>query len=450
MNKENSLTTRRIPALLAYFAVPSILSLVLHAFYHIVDRIFIGRGVGSLGLAGVTLCFPVILLFFGVCMLFSSGASSLISIYLGKDRKDRAEKVLGSTITVITVLGFIVALCGQLYYKRILGIFNIPPETLPYAAGYLRIILSGAPLFFYGFTLTFVIRAEGNPIYATIILITGTLINLILDPVFIFIFSLGVKGAALATIISEGTVALLGLLYMTRKQGLVHIRRSNLRLSFPVLKKVVFLGISTALMSMASSIQCFFLNDRLVFYGGSLAVAVMGIIFPISSILRLFTFGMAAGMQPIIGYNYGAGRSRRVRDTFYYACKVSFLIISLFVVLILLFADKIVALFAKDNPQLVLLGARAIRIFLSMMPFGIINVLGARYFQAIGKGGKAIIIGLSGQLLIFIPVLILLSSIYELNGVWFSNPATNLLALGVTIFFLIKEMRRLSFKAAMK
>ena len=441
MDQSKRLATKHIPGLLAQFAIPSILSLILHAFYNIADRVFIGRGVGSLGLAGVTLCFPIILLLFGTCMLFSSGASSLISIYLGQNRHRDAEKVLGSTVSIITIIGFTLAICGHLYYKPILALFNIPADTLPYAQDYLRVILSGAPLFFYGFTLTFIIRAEGNPIYSTAAIVIGTIVNLILDPIFIFVFSMGVKGAAMATVISEAIVALMGLFYMTGKKGVVHIYRSNLKLDFQVLKKVAFLGVSTALMNIAASIQCLFLNERLVSCGGSIAVAAMGIIFPISSMIRLFTFGMAAGIQPIIGYNYGAGHNKRVKDTFYYACKINFLVVLLLVIFIFIFADKIVALFSKNNLELTLLGTHAIRIFLFMTPLGVFNILGARYFQAVGKGMQAVIVGLSGQLFIFIPVLFILSSVYKLDGVWFSGPLTSILALGVTALFITKEMR---------
>lgn len=444
MDRSKKLATKHIPALLAQFAIPSIASLVLHAFYNIADRIFIGRGVGSLGLAGVTLCFPIILLIFGICMLFSSGSSSLISLYLGQGRHDKAEKVLGTTIFAITVIGFSLAIAGHLYYRHILGLFNIPAEVLPYAEGYLKIILSGAPLFLYGFTLTFIIRAEGNPIYATIAIIVGTIVNLILDPLFIFVFSMGTEGAALATIISEAIVALMGLFYMTRKRGIVHIRRNNLTLNIPVIKSIAFLGLSTAFMNIASSFQCAFLNERLLSCGGNIGIAAMGIIFPIASVLRLFTFGMAAGMQPIIGYNYGAGQNARVKDTFYYACKINFFAISFFVFLIILFAKNIVGLFSKNDSELIVLGTHAIRIFLVMTPFDVITILGVRYFQAIGKGLQAVLLGLLRQILIFVPVLYLLSISYRLNGIWFSEPITEVIAAGIAVLFIVKEIKTLT------
>jgi putative MATE family efflux protein len=446
LDRSKRLATKYIPALLAQFAIPSIASLVLHAFYNVADRIFIGRGVGPLGLAGVTLCFPIILLIFGICMLFSSGSSSLISLYLGQGRNDKAEKVLGTTIFVITVIGFGLAIIGHLFYRHILGLFSIPADVMPYAEGYLKIILSGSPLFLYGFTLTFIIRAEGNPMYATMAIVVGTFVNLILDPLFIFVFSMGTEGAALATIISEAIVALMGLFYITRKRGVVHIRRNNFILDVPVIKTIMFLGLSTAFMNIASSFQCAFLNERLLTYGGNIAIAAMGIIFPIASVLRLFTFGMAAGMQPIIGYNYGAGQNIRVKDTFYYACKINFIAISVFVFLIMLFAGNIVGLFSKNDPDLVALGTHAMRIFLVMTSFDVVTILGGRYFQAIGKGMQAIMLGLLRQILIFVPVLYLLSIKYKLNGIWFSEPITEIIAAAVAALFIAKEMKSLSPK----
>ncbi len=442
MDRSKRLGTKKISTLLAQFAIPSIASLVLHAFYNVADRIFIGRGVGSLGLTGVTLCFPIILLIFGVCMMFSSGASALISIHLGENRQYKAEKILGTTIAAITVVGLALAITGNFYYKNIIGLFNMPPEVLPYAEGYLRIILSGGPLFLYGFTLTFIIRAEGNPIYATAAIVTGTVINLILDPIFIFLLSMGTEGAALATIISEGVVALMGLFYMTRKKGVVHIRRKNLRLDIPVIRKIGFLGLSTAFLTVASSVQLILLNERLLVYGGNIAVAAIGIIFPIYSILRLFTAGMAAGMQPIVGYNYGAGQNKRAKDTFYYACKINFLVVTGFVLLVAVFARGIVGLFSRGNIELTLLGAHAIRIFLIMASAEAVTILGSRYFQAIGKGAHAIFMGLLRQVIIFVPVLYILSSLYGLEGIWFSGPVTDFTAACAAILFITREMKK--------
>jgi putative MATE family efflux protein len=443
IDQAQRLGTKRIPALLAHFAVPSVLSLVLHAFYNIVDRIFIGRGVGSLGLAGVTLCFPILLLIFGICMLFSSGASSLISLYLGQKRSDKAEQVLGNTVTAITVIGFFMAITGHFYYRQILSFFSVPAEALPYAESYLKIILAGSPLFLYGFVMTFIIRAEGNPIYATAAIVIGTFVNLILDPIFIFVFKMGTGGAALATIISEAVVALIGIFYMTRRKGIVHVRRTNLKPDPVVLQSIAFLGLSPALMNVAASIQCGFLNSRLVLYGGNLAVAAIGVIFPISSMIHLFTFGMAAGMQPIVGYNYGAGQIGRVKETFFYALKVNFVFIFFFVAMVFIFAERIVSLFSRGDTALTELSMRAIRIFLFFTPLAVVNILGSRFFQAIGKGTQALYIGLLRQIFIFIPALFLLSMTLRLDGIWLTSPVTDILATTITSLFLWRVMKRL-------
>ena len=191
MDRAQQMGTKPILSLLTKFAVPSILSLVLHALYNLVDRIFIGQGIGPLGLAGVTFCFPIMLFIFGFCLLFSSGSAALISLYLGQKKHEKAEETLGNTIAILTVMSILITVCGFLFGEDILRFFLVSPEAFPHARDYLKTIVSGSVFFFYGFALTFIIRAEGNPIYATVMMLVATVINIILDPLFIFVFKIG-------------------------------------------------------------------------------------------------------------------------------------------------------------------------------------------------------------------------------------------------------------------
>ncbi|MBU1043866.1 MAG: MATE family efflux transporter [Candidatus Omnitrophica bacterium] len=446
MDRANQMGTKPIARLLAKFAIPSIFSLVLHAMYNIVDRIFIGRGVGSLGLAGVTLCFPMLLFIFAFCLLFSSGSASLISLLLGKQEKDKAEQVFGNTFAIMTITAVLITFLGLFFSEQILNWMSVGPQVYPYARDYLRILFGGSIFFFYGFFLTFIIRAEGNPVYATLMMVVATVVNLILDPIFIFIMHMGTGGAALATIISEAVIVLMGLLYIMRKQGLLHIRRKNLNFNWPNIGQIVYLGLSPALMDIAASIQITILNSRLVILGGDIAVAAMGIIFSITSLIALFTFGMAAGMQPIIGYNYGAGNYRRVEQTFRYACISTLIIILFAVILIIVFSRQIAMLFCNSDPGLIDLSSHGLRIFICMYPLVGIQILGTRYFQAVGKGVHAVLIGISRQLFLFIPILYVLSIVWGVEGVWLSSPVTEILATVVTAFFLARELKLLKLK----
>ncbi len=445
MNRAKEIGEKSIGYLLIKFSLPSIFSLVLHSLYIVVDRIFIGRGVGSLALAGVTIAFPVLHIVFALCILSASGSSALISIYLGQKDKERAEDVFGNTLVMITLLGFLTSFFGLMFKDQILNIFSVGPEVFSYAREYLSIFISGSIFFFYGFTLTFIIRAEGNPIYATLMIVFGTLLNVLLDYFFIFVFSMGISGAALATIISEAFVALMGIFYVMRKRGLLHVRRSHLSLNLANFKKISLLGLSPALANIAGSVQIAFLNKRLILYGGEIAVAALGVVFSIGSIVRMFSFGMAAGMQPIVGYNYGAKLSNRVRDTFFYASLSGFLITLLIVLAIWFFVKPISGLFSKGDDELIRLSSHALRIFLIMSPFATIHILGTRFFQSIGKGGYAIFLGLLRQMVIFIPALYMLSFFFDLEGVWLSGPFTDIAALAITGTLIVRELRKIKY-----
>lgn len=442
MERKEKLANTDIPALLARFAIPSILSLFFHSLYNVADRIFIGRGVGPLGLAGVTLCFPVILLIFGLCVLFASGSSSLVSICLGQNKIEKAEKVLGSTIFLISLTGLILSLIGIFHSDKLLNFFDVSKETLPHARAYLRIILTGSPLFLFGFTSTFLIRAEGDPYYATGIIVTGTILNIILDPLFIFVFSWGTAGAALATVFSETVVAIMGMGYILRKKGLLHIRPSFLIPELGLIRKLSYLGLSPALMNFAATVQTVFLNKRLLTFGGDTAVAAVGVVLPIASMINLFTYGMASGMQPIIGFNHAAGKNDRAQQTFYYACKINVLAVSLLVLVIFFQAENIVSLFVTGDRDLLLLSSRALRVFLLMSPFAVINILGTRYFQSIGAASSAIFLGVLRQLVIFMPLLYFLSNAFRLDGIWFSAPVADFLAATATCLMLFFSVKR--------
>lgn len=443
MDRKNRFIDSSIPRLLADFAIPSILGLVLHAFYNLVDRIFIGRGVGAEALAGVTLCFPAMLIVFGFCVLLSSGSSSLISIFLGRGSKIQAEKVLGTTIFLTILAGLFISVAGLRYYTDFLALFNASTNVLPHAESYLRVILAGSPLFLFGFVTIFIIRAEGNPLFATAVMVAGTLVNLVLDPIFIFVLHWGTAGAALATVIAELLVALAGIFYLAGKRGLLRIKARHIRMDALVAGRIFYIGLSPALMKIGAAFQVVFLNKKLMLHGGDTALAAAGMILPIAAMIHLFTFGMAAGMQPIVGFNHGAGRPERVKNTLIYACKVNFLAVAGIVIALSIFARNIASLFVTGDEELILMGATAIRIFLIMSPFAALNILGTRYFQAVGKPSISILTGLLREFIIFLPMLYILSTRFKLTGVWFSIPASDLTAAVVTILFLIRELKTL-------
>lgn len=439
MNRADYLGTDKIAKLLAKFAIPSVFSLVLHAVYNVVDRIFIGKGVGELGLAGVALSFPILLIIFGICLLFSSGGAALISLKLGEKKHAEAERVLGNLITMITLSGIVFTFIGVFFCEDLLLFFRASPETLPYAKEYMQMIFMGTLLFLYGFSMTFVIRAEGNPIYATMMMVVGSIVNVYLDYIFIFTLDMGIRGAALATVIAEAVVALMGVAYLLSRKGVLHIRRKNLPLNRDILTQIIILGLSPAIMNIVASIQLGAINSQLITYGGNQAIAAMGIVFSVGSIMMLFTFGMAAGMQPIIGYNYGARHYGRVQAAFSYVLVITVLVACVFVLSIYVFSVQLARLFVYNDPALVMLVSRALRFYLAFVPLASISILGARYFQSIGKGWHSVCIGITRQVFLFLPILFILSHLWQLNGIFLAGPATDAFAVIITAFMLRHE-----------
>lgn len=442
MNKAERMGTAPIPGLLVKFAVPSVFSLVLHALYNIVDRMFIGKGVGSMALAGVTLCFPVLLLLFGMCLLFASGAASQISIYLGEQSKKKAEEVLGNTICLCAITGVITSLIGLFFSDHILMLFSATSVTLPHAREYLNIISSGSVLFFFGFAFTFIIRAEGNPLYSTLMMTVGALLNIGLDALFIFTFKMGTAGAALATVISESVIVFMGIFYIMQKKGLLHIKRENLPLQKNHVYSIIALGASPALMNLVASLQQALTNNRLQVLGGETALAAIGIVFSVMALIFMFTFGMSGGMQPLLGYNFGARNMKRVKHTFILACSASFVIALFLCGGIIIFAEPIVSLFSKENGELLKLGTKALRICLLMTPLSTFQILSSRFFQSIGRSRLSIFTGLSRQLILYIPALLIFSSIFGLPGVWYSVPFADFAATFFAIFFIWRVWRK--------
>lgn len=315
MNRSLQMGESKIPRLLLKFSLPAIVGLLVNALYNIVDSIFVGRGVGALGLAGVTVNFPVITTFIACVMLIGMGATSLISIRLGQGKEEEAENIIGNALILLLVLGFLVTVFGLIFVEPIVTFFGASQELLPYAAGYLQIILLGSIPMAIGTGMNNFIRAEGNPRTAMNTMLIGTVTNIVLDYVFIFIFKWGIKGAALATIISYCVTSTWVLYYFLSGKSMLKIHRVNLRLKKILVQSILVIGFPTFILQVASSIQHLILNRSLAYYGGDLALAAIGIIMSVTTFLVMPAMGIAQGAQPIIGYNYGAKNFDRVKST---------------------------------------------------------------------------------------------------------------------------------------
>jgi putative MATE family efflux protein len=432
----------KIPSLILKFSGPAVVGMVVMSIYNIVDRIFIGRAVGSIGIAGITVGFPMMLLIMAVVMLVGIGAAALISINLGEKKKDAAEHVMGNAITIFVILSLAMMVAGLVFLAPLLRLFGASPTIMPYAIGYMRIILMGTVFQVFSFGVNNFIRAEGNPQMAMYTMLIGAILNIILDPVFIFIFGLGVAGAALATILSQAVSAIWVLSYFLTGKSLLKFKKINFIPDFDVITRILIIGTPSFVKQLATSLIVIILNNSLLYYGGDIAISAMGVIYSVITVMLMPIFGISQGIQPIIGYNYGAKKFDRVKQTLYLAILISTVIVSAGFLGVLLLPEMFIRLFS-DEVELITIGVEGMRIFLALLPILGFQVIGANYFQAVGKPKQAIFLNLSRQVLLLIPLLIVLPRFFALRGVWLAGPVADFGASLLTAVWLVIEIRYL-------
>jgi putative MATE family efflux protein len=443
MDRSRRLGDEKIGKLLWTFALPAISSMLINALYGVVDRIFVGRGVGSIAIAGVMVGFPVMMAMMALGMLIGIGASNAVSIYLGQKKKEEAERTVGNSLFLFLVLSVVITVLGLIFLKPLLVAFGSSPEVTPYAEKFVRIILIGFVFQCIGFGMNNLIRAEGNPLYSMITQMTGAVLNIILCYVFIFVLKFGIEGSAIATVISQGVTSLMVLGYFYTKQSALHIHLRSLRPDAAIIKRILSIGLAPFSMQFTMAILFTILNHQLVRYGGDMALSAWG---AINSVLMLFLmpiFGLNQGAQPIVGYKYGAKNCLRVRQTLMLTIRNSTIIVGIGFLVIQVFAGQIISLFAGNDPALVAMGSRGMRIFLAMLPIVGFQIAGANYFQFIGKPKHSMFLGLSRQILLLIPAVLILPLFFGLDGVWLAGAVSDGLSAVITGYFVLRELRKL-------
>ena len=315
MDRSEQMRDQSIGKLLWSFSLPTIVGMLVSSLYNVIARIFVGRGIGSLAIAATTVAFPIMIMLMAVSLLIGVGATALISLKLGEQKKDEAEKVAGNAMTMLILLPAILAVLFLLFTEPILIAFGASAAVLPYARDFTQIIMLGSVFGSISMGMNNFIRAEGNPKMAMYTQILGAVVSVALNYVFIFIFHWGIKGSAFATILAQLVSAIWVLSYFFTGRSLVKIRWQNLRPTWPVLASIMAIGFAPFAMQAASCIQQLILNKTLMFYGGDMALAAIGIVMSISTLLFMPVLGLSQGAQPIIGYNYGARQYKRVRET---------------------------------------------------------------------------------------------------------------------------------------
>lgn len=433
-----------IGRLLLQFSLPAIVGMVASALYNIVDRMFIGHAVGPNGIAAVTVAFPFFLLVISTGILIGVGSSSQISRNLGEGRAERAQKVMGNGFTAMVVSSVVVMVVGFLFMEDLMRMCGASPLIMPMTRDYMSIILWGVPFQLIGFCCNYFIRAEGHPRYAMGTLILGALANIFLDWLFISKMGMGVKGAALGTVLAQLLSACWVIAFYVRGVGELRFVRSSFRPEWPIISEMAAVGFAPFMMEMFFVVVMIIFNRTLSRLGGEMAISAMGIFFSLDSILFMPVIGIGEGAQPLIGFNYGAGNFDRVRRTVYMAmaASVAFFFCSLAVAQI--FPRQLTMLFNKDSQELISMTVRAMRIGYLGLPMAGIAIISGFVFQALGKAKQSLILNMCRQVFFLLPPLLFLPPIFGVDGVWASFPIVDVCG-GILGWFMVRaEMRRWS------
>lgn len=429
-----------INKLLLKYSIPAIVGMIVVSMYNAIDRIFIGHieNIGAIALSGVGITLPIVTILLSFELLIGIGVSTNISASLGKGNKKHAEKYLGQLIIVAIFIGLSLVLGISIFKNNILIMFGASESSMYYAKEYIDVILIGTVFYIIGFSLITTIRSEGNPKKASKLLIISCIINIVLDPIFIFYW--GIKGAAIATVLSQIFVFVMSIHYYTKGKSNLKLRRENLIPDIIFIKRIIINGLPIFFMQIFTSLIQVIFNNSVKIYGGDLAIGALATIVSISNIFLMPVIGINQGSLPIIGFNYGAKQYDRAKKALIYGTIVGFIILSLGFILVLLLPDKLISLFNKDK-ELMDISVQGIRIYLFMMPISIIAITAPNYFQSIGKVNTSIFLSLLRQAILLIPLLIILSKYFGIIGVWLAQPVADLLSSIISGVFLIKEFK---------
>lgn len=438
----NPLGTEKIGKLTLQYAVPSVISLVINSLYNMVDQVFIGQGVGYLGNAATNVIMPMTLIMLAVAVMLGNGASAFMSLYLGKEKPKKAAEGVGNMVTLTMGCSILFLILFELFLEPLCSLFGATTDVLPYAMEYGRIIVLGFPFFVIGVGFSNVIRADGRPKSSMAGMLTGCITNIILDPIFIFVFHWGVKGAAWATIIGQFLNAVFYIACMFRFQT-IKLHRQNFILKKQIVMKIISFGMSSFFTQIAGTVVIAIQNNLLVKYGAAskygseIALAALGITMKTSQLITSIALGIATGIQPILGYNYGSRQYTRVKKTFWLSL-VSCTVIMLFALFVFqVFPETIINLFGQESELYMEFAVKCFRIYLLfcfMIPSGMVASI---FFQSIGKPVPAMIISLSRQILFLIPSMFLLGAVIGVEGLLWSGPISDMLS-GIISLVLVK------------
>ena len=443
--EQNPLGTAPVGGLIGKFAIPAIISMLVSALYNIVDQIFIGQGVGMLGNAATNVAFPVTTIATALALLLGIGGASNYNLEMGAGREKKASSIAGTALSTLVITGVILAVAVLLFLRPLLSLFGATTDVMPYAVDYLGITAVGLPFYALSIGGNHIVRADRSPTYSMTCVLTGAIINTILDPLFIFGFGWGIKGAAWATLIGQVVSGILVIIYFGKFRKM-YLEMSMLKPSSECLKAIISLGMASCINQIAMAIVQIVLNNILRYYGGlsvygsDIPIACVGVISKVNQVFMAICIGISQGCQPIWGFNYGAKKYDRVRLAYRYSMIACTAIATVFFLCFQLFPHQIVSIFGTGSDLYFQFAERYLKIFMFMTFANGIQPMSSGFFTSIGKAKLGIVMSLTRQVLFLLPLIVVFSLIMGIDGVMYAGPIADAAALSLAILFARREL----------
>lgn len=422
----------KIPILLKNLAVPAIIGMLVTAIYNVVDTLFVSM-LGTEAIGAVSVVYPMFMLLSAVGLMYGIGSASFVSRLLGKNEQGKADTVASTTVVSSVLTAVVVTIVLTVFLRPVLSLFGATPDILDQTVAYGRILVFGGIFTINNMTLNNLLRAEGSAKFSMIALLTGAILNIVLDPLLIFTFDMGVSGAALATVLSQAISSVILFSFFIRRKSIIHLSLQNFKPSRSLYSELYKIGLPTFIRQFLMSVSMALLNTAASPYGAA-ALASLGIVTKVFSIAAMVVFGFSQAFQPVAGFNYGAGYMGRLKETIKISLLWSTIFTSVSTFVYYVFASQIVGVFSND-PQVLDISIRALRAMVVFLPLFGFQVIYGTLFQALGKGKQAAILSLSRQGIFFIPAVLILPEILGLNGVLYAQPLADICTIVLTAIF---------------
>lgn len=445
----SALGTEKISKLIWKFSIPAIISGLVSAAYNIVDQIFIGQGVGDLGLAATNVAFPLVTISTALALLFGVGGASNFNLSMGRNEPEEASKIAGNALSWMILSGTLVGLVAIVFLRPLLFAFGATEPIMPYAEPYTLITNIGIPFLIFSTGASNLVRADGSPTYSMLIMLSGAVFNLIFDPIFLFVFHMGIKGIALATLLGQILSSIIAAYYLLKRFRTVPIKRGHLRIQPDITRLICSLGAAACFNQLAMTVVQIVKSNTLRYYGAlsaygsEIPLAAVGAVSKVLVLFMAVILGIAQGCQPIISFNYGAKKYNRVSETYKRAVLYATIVSVIAFLCLQIFPRQILSIFGSDSEAFYEFAVKYMRIFMLMTFINGIQPITSNFFTSIGKANLGFWMSLTRQILLLVPLLLILPVFFGIDGIMWSGPISDGVAAVLAIIFVVREMRKM-------